>query len=383
MRFQHRQLLFVAAECALGVHMAAAQAPEPFQAIDLNAALSADKLAAQLSAKRVVFVGETHDRYDHHLNQLEIIGSLHKLEPGLAIGVEYLEQRFQPQVDDYIAGRTTEKEFLRTTEYFQEWGYDYRLYAPIFRFAREQGIPVRALNVPTDLVSAVARLGTAGLTAQQRASLPAEMAPADEDYRGRLRQAFEAHGSAKPHAFDHFVEAQLVWDESMAASAAAWLTANPDRRMVVLAGSGHLAFGSGIPKRLERRTHAAYAIVLNGGGSEDLGPNMADYLLLSRKQELPPAGTLGVSLEEKNGQCRVRSVNPGGAAERAGLMRGDVLVEIDGQPVNRIADVRLALWDRKPGERVRAAVRRMRRFGAASARNIEVELMAQSKPPAG
>jgi uncharacterized iron-regulated protein len=213
-----------------------AQDRASFDAVDLDTTLSLDRLTAQLATNRVVFVGETHDRYDHHLNQLEIIRRLHQLDPNLVIGVEYLQQAFQPQLDDYIAGRSTEQEFLRATEYYQGWGYDYRLYAPIFRFAREQRIPVRALNVPTDLASAVAKVGAAGLSAEQHASLPKEMGTADEDYRSRLREAFETHGAAKPDAFDHFVEAQLVWDEGMAENAAAYLNANQGRRMVILAG---------------------------------------------------------------------------------------------------------------------------------------------------
>ena len=86
-----------------------------FSAVDLDTTLSPDRLAAQVATKRVVFVGETHDRYDHHLKQFEVIRQLHQLDSNLAIGVEYFQQPFQPQVDDYIAGRTTEKEFLRST----------------------------------------------------------------------------------------------------------------------------------------------------------------------------------------------------------------------------------------------------------------------------
>src|ERR1019366_3747554 len=129
--------LVLALAFVLGVIGATAQDERSLEAVDLDTTLSLDKLAAQLATKRVVFVGESHDRYDHHLNQLEIIRRLHQLDPSLAIGVEYFQQPFQPQVDDYIAGRTTEREFLRATEYYQGWGYDYRLYAPIFRFARE------------------------------------------------------------------------------------------------------------------------------------------------------------------------------------------------------------------------------------------------------
>jgi uncharacterized iron-regulated protein len=216
---QYRFLLVLTLACPPGFIRAIAQDQASLEVVELDTTLSLDRLAAQLATKRVVFVGETHDRYDHHLNQLEIIRRLHQLDPSLAIGVEYFQQPFQPQVDDYIAGRTTEKEFLRTTQYYQGWGYDYRLYAPIFRFAREQRIPVRALNVPSDLASAVAKVGIAGLSGQQRAHLPREIGAADEAYRSRLHKAFEQHKSAKPDAFDHFVEAQLVWDEGMAESA--------------------------------------------------------------------------------------------------------------------------------------------------------------------
>jgi uncharacterized iron-regulated protein len=385
-------LTFAWAFCAFGVPDRA-QDRISLEAIDLDAPLALGPLAAKLADKRVVFVSETHDRYDHHVTQLEIIRRLHELDANLSIGVEYLQQPFQPQVDDYIAGRTTEDEFLRATEYFQGWGYDYRLYAPIFRFAREQHIPVRALNVPTALPSGIFKSGMAAaakLPEKQRAYLPKEILPADEDYKGRLRSAFAAHGPAKPGDFDHFVEAQLVWDEGMAESAAAYLNANPGRRMVILAGSGHIAFGSGIPKRLERRTHATYAIVLSSG--DELQPHMADYLVLSRKQDLPPAGVLGVTLQESPGQespgsevksgseanvgGRIRALSPGGAAEKAGLKKGEVLQEVDGQPIHGIADLRIALWDKKPGDHVRVSVRPKR----GEARTYEIELTAPAKP---
>ena len=64
---------------------AIAQDKASFDAIGLDAALPLDKFAAQLATKQVVFVGEEHTRYDHHLNQLEIIKRLHELDPNVAI----------------------------------------------------------------------------------------------------------------------------------------------------------------------------------------------------------------------------------------------------------------------------------------------------------
>lgn len=344
------------------------------EAVDLNTGLPLDELAGQLATKRVVFIGEIHDRYDHHLNQLELIRRLHQLDPNLAIGVEYFQQPFQSQVDSYIAGRISETEFLRNTEYYQRWGYDYRLYAPIFRYAREQRIPVRALNVPTALASDVAKVGIAGLPEKDRIYLPREIQPADEAYRNRLYDAFQAHRDVKTGTFQHFVEAQLVWDEGMAESAAAYLNGNSGRRMVILAGLGHLEFGSGIPRRLQRRTNATYAIVLNSG--EEIEPHIADYVLLSTKQDLPPAGSLSVHLLERNGECRIGSLTAGGAGEMAGLKKGDVLVTIDGQSIKMIADARLALWDKKPGDLVRIEVRRKRLLWTPPHLNFEVKLTA-------
>ena len=346
------------------------------QAIDLDTPATLDSVVTKLAAKRVVFIGENHTRYDNHLDQLELIRRLYQVDPSLAIGVEYFPQRLQPQVDDYIAGRTTEDQFLRDVNYFQTWGYDYRLYDPIFRFAREHRIPVRALNVPASLTAAVAKVGIAGLSEQQRAELPREIEPADEAYKTRLRAAFEEHRAAKPGEFDHFVEAQLVWDESMAASAASYLSAHPGR-MVILAGAGHVVFGAGIPKRLERRTHVAYAVVLGSG--IEIEPQIADYIVLSKEQALPPAGVLGVNLKQEGGECRVGSLDPAGAAEKAGMKKGDIVESVAGQNVKTVNDARVALWDKKPGDRVRVSVRRGRRLGAGARLDFEIELRPAGK----
>jgi hypothetical protein len=205
--------------------------------------------------------------------------------------------------------------------------------------------------------------------------LPKEIQPADEAYRARLRAAFEEHKTSRPDAFDHFVEAQLAWDESMAASAAEYLEANQGRRMVILADSGHVEFGSGVPSRLERRLHVTYAIVLNSG--VNIEQRIADYILLGNRQQLPPAGVLGAQLEEKGGECRIRSLDPAGAAEKAGLKAGDFLLDIDGEPVKTTADVRLALWKKNPGDRIMVSIRRGTPLKGT--RKLEVELAAPSQ----
>ena len=68
------------------------------QALHDGKRLAFPALIEALDTHRVVFVGETHDRYDHHLNQLAILQALHRRNPQVAIGVEWFQQPFQPVV---------------------------------------------------------------------------------------------------------------------------------------------------------------------------------------------------------------------------------------------------------------------------------------------
>jgi uncharacterized iron-regulated protein len=336
--------------------------------VDVRLSTMTSGLVEKLRDKRVVFVGETHDRYDHHLNQLEVIRQMHKTQPGFAIGLEYFQRFSQDDLDDYIAGKLDEKQMLRATGYYDNWGYDYRLYAPILRFAREQHIPLLALNVPSGLTSMISKFGIAGLTQDWKDQLPKEMGSADAKYRERLRTSFEQHEDKSAAAFERFVEAQLVWDEGMAERAAEYLKRSAGNRLVVLAGSGHM-FADGIPERLKRRTGASYSVVLSN--SSDIEAGMGDILLLSPAQTLPPAGILGVRMHDGNQGCAISDLVPGGAAAQAGLRKDDMFVDIDGEAVHTSAEVKVALWERKPGDKVHVRVLRGKETAEA-----DVELKA-------
>src|SRR5262249_20609306 len=135
-----------------------------------------DSVVADISAARAVFIGEEHDRYDQHLTELEIIRRLYQRDPSRwVIGVEFIQRPFQADLDAYIAGKIDEREFLKRTEYFDRWGFDFRLYRPIFHFAREHAIPVVALNATRELSEEVAKVGLEGLKTPLREQLPGQI----------------------------------------------------------------------------------------------------------------------------------------------------------------------------------------------------------------
>jgi hypothetical protein len=174
---------------------------------------SLDQLMSALAEKRVIFVGESHDRYDHHLNQLAVIRGLHEHGADLAVGMEFFQEPFQPYLNDYMAGRIDERTLLKETEYFERWRFDYRLYRDILTYARDNGIPLVALNASTELVAEVSKNGIGGLKPEDRARLPWDLKPADAAYKGRLRPIFALHGKTSEERFRRFVDVQAFRDE--------------------------------------------------------------------------------------------------------------------------------------------------------------------------
>ena len=274
-----------------------------------------EELARRAADSRVVLVGEAHDRFDHHLTQLELICRLHAADPDLAIGMEFFQQPFQQPLDDYVAGNGNTDTLLRDTEYFSRWRYDFRLYAPLLEFAREQRIPVIALNVPSEITRKIARQGRAALSAEERASLPSADAPVGDDYRARIRAVFDQHPEVAGGNFDNFLAAQLLWDEGMAAHAADYLARHPGRHMVVLAGAGHVS-PDAIPRRLARHGGLEPLVVQPGEASTD--PEV-DFVVEASPIPMVPAGKLGVYLSEDDQGVKVEHFAEDSGAHAAGV----------------------------------------------------------------
>jgi len=152
---------------------------------------------------------------------------------------------------------------------------------------------------------------------------------------------------------------QLLWDEGMAERAARFLESHPDHLLVVLAGSGHLAWRSAIPQRLTRRLEADHAIVLNSWQGE-IGPGLADFLLLPVERSLPPAGRIGMVLDADDSGVKVTTCFEDSPCSAADIRPGDRLTAIDAHPVNSETDVPLAMWDKQPGDRVTLSIVRKR-----------------------
>jgi uncharacterized iron-regulated protein len=326
-------------------------------ALDLHALTTLDALMPKLLDKQVVFVGEAHDHYADHLAELDIARRIHQVHPDLVIAMELFSQSYQPVLDDYVAGTIDEKTMLQRTRFFQSSHFDYRLFRPILRFAHDNHIPIVALNVPDGISHKVALGGFASLAGEERKWIPAEINRENLRYRQRVDEVYHLHPPGIFHGFENFLDAQLLWDEGMASRAAEYLKIHPGIHMVVLTGGGHLIYGDGIPSRLIRRVQLSSAIVLNDTDGS-ISPDMADVMLFQQTQELPSAGTLGLTTSEVNSSVRVASLVDDSAAGAAGVLVGDTIIALDGQRLSDTADLLIAMLDKAPGDNVRLTVLR-------------------------
>lgn len=329
--------------------------PMPLPRLDVQTLNRLLEIVGKLGQTKIVYVGESHDQFSHHLVELEIIKELHRQEQPIAIGMEMFQKPTQPALDRYLSGEIDEKEFLKQSQYFTRWGFDYKLYKPILDFARAHGIPVVALNVDREIEDKAYRLGLDSLSPEEKAHIPAQLDYSDKAYEARLRKVFEKHESAHSIPFERFHQAQVLWDETMAESVSEFLKKHPEYRMIVLAGVGHLAYGSGIPRRVARRAPFRHAIILN---DVEMEKGIADYVLSPQPVDYTPAPKLMVFLLETHGRVTIQGFSENSISEKAGLKSGDVILQIDGTAIHAVDDVRAELLYHKKGDHLAIKVAR-------------------------
>ncbi len=216
--------------------------------------ISQNALLDRLAQADVVFVGEQHTDPATHALELTVLEGLHRRAgKRLTLGMEMWERDTQPALDAYGHGRTDEAAFRKAARPWSNYQTDYR---PLVEYAKANGIPVVASNVPQPIASAVGKRGLAALAdfpADQSAALV--QAPHDGAWL-RFKAVMEgmggAHGGMAMDAamIGRFYEAQVVRDETMAESITRRLEAAPGGLVLHLNGQFHSDYGDGIPRRV-------------------------------------------------------------------------------------------------------------------------------------
>jgi len=316
-----------------------------------GAVVTPKDLAARLDGVRLLFVGESHTDMDFHRVQLRVLQELHRRGRQVLVGLEMYPVEAQSWLDRWtLEPGMTETSFLEESHWYRSWGYHWNYYRDIFLFARQSEIRMFGVNVPRDVVQAVRKEGFAGLSPEQKALLP-ERVDTDSAEHQQLFRAFfgdedSLHGNLPEPMFQGLFRAQCTWDAAMGWNAVRALETHGDEGaiMVVLVGSGHVAYGLGAERQARRWFDGKTASLIPVPVADETHDERVDVVQASYADfvwGLPPVTdplypTLGVSTPEtKSGEhYKVIMVSPESVARAAGFEVGDELVAMDGVAID-------------------------------------------------
>jgi uncharacterized iron-regulated protein len=322
------------------------------------------ELAARLASTRLLLIGEEHTNTQCHQVQYRVLEALINAGRHVLIGLEmypYTEQRF---LDQWSRGRMTEDEFVRTSRWYDNWGYNWAYYRDIFLLARDHKVPMFAVNTPREVVAAVRKKGLANLTPEEAAHIPKDIEVNNADHMTFFKTTFEGNegpvhgGGMSDDMWMNMLSAQVTWDATMGFNSVQALKARKDPKaiMVVLVGSGHVAYGLGIERQARKWFDGPITTLIpvsvGTPGRGFLRSTQASYanFIWGVPDEFDSAyPSMGTSTAVGTGdaQRRVIIVQEGSPAAQAGVKVGDVMQSFDG----------VALTDKETFSRLMAAKR--------------------------
>ena len=326
--------------------------------------ISFEQLMEDLNSTAIIFVGETHDRPEHHRIQVKMIQWLLKKGKDVVVAMEMFERFQQSILDRWGQGLLAEEEFLKKVKWETTWGMDYDLYKGILDEVRDHHLKLLGLNIERDLVRKVAHHGINGLSHEDKMKLP-EMDLTDQQHRHYIASMYKNHQDGSAKNFEYFYQAQCLWDEAMAETLSQFLQSPEETGKVVLifVGSGHVVFDFGIPKRFYRRAPILYKTIVLKEWEKEMSQDLyftgtssplANFLWITKptppEKKRPRMGVVLMEKEDSKGLW-IERVIPESPAEKAGLLPGDQVIAVEGEDITKVKDIHDALsrkgWEKE------------------------------------
>jgi uncharacterized iron-regulated protein len=211
-------------------------------------------LPSRLALARFVLLGEKHDNPDHHQLQAALVRALVAAGRRPAVAFEMLDTGQAAALARHLAASPRDAAGLGDAVGWTESGWPpWRLYEPIAHAALEAGLRIVPANLPSRVISSVARGNMSALppslvtTHALDRPLPAELQAA------MATEIREAHcGHAAEPMISNMVVAQRARDAHMAQAMQTTATDGT----ILIAGAGHVRHDRGAPIYLRAGTPA-------------------------------------------------------------------------------------------------------------------------------
>ncbi|WP_293787001.1 ChaN family lipoprotein [uncultured Pedobacter sp.] len=198
--------------------------------------ISLDDIVADMEHADVLFFGEDHNDSVGHYLEMELLQKLHSKYPlKMALSLEMFHTDVQTEVDEYLAGLISEKNFVKES---RAWG-NYKDYRPLIEYAKENRIKVIAANAATRYSNAVTFSGLKVLEKFPKASFtflpPLPIDTAQGRYYEKFTETLGGHNMGTMKIY----QTQNLWDATMAWSIHKCIKANKGIKILQLNGRFH------------------------------------------------------------------------------------------------------------------------------------------------
>jgi len=260
---------------ALALVSGCATMPRGYTALREGRNLELQELLQEVQQARVVFVGEAHTSRQDHLVQLRVLRHLRQQGRAVALAVEMFPPEAQEVLDEWLAGRVSDKAFRKL--FRQYWEMPFSYYRGLFRYAKAEGIPVFGINALRQDIQRVARQGLAAVPPELLQLLRFRPCAQEPSYV----QALGFNRLRHRGSLGHLCDAQRLRDTIMAYHMARILESTP-YTLVAIMGAGH-ASRPAVPRLLLERMPGLQIKVLLPRNMQhmvgrDLDVSMGDYI---------------------------------------------------------------------------------------------------------
>jgi len=226
---------------------------------------SLKSIVYQIGLVQVVFLGEMHsDPVAHYLQEIILRKTTDRYwnnaysskRRQLVLSMEMFERDVQMVLDEYLLNIIDEHHFLSCV---RPWRNYYQDYHPLVKYARKNNLKVLAANAPRRYVHRVAQQGQLALNDLSAIAktwiAPLPIKPPSENMK-KIFQELQINGAMMRLAHknisgkSHILDAQNLWDATMAYSIDEELSNTPRALILHLNGYFHTLSGTGIPEHL-------------------------------------------------------------------------------------------------------------------------------------
>lgn len=197
-----------------------------------------------LNRAEVIYIGEVHDRPGDHKFEARLIKTLARNRVPFVAGWEMFDRSQQPILEAWQRGQLTRAQLFEQTGFRRAWAVYSPWYARILDETRRFGIRNLALNARPALAHKAGQ--GMQMTPAETAELPRGFSTDEGAFRNFTRM-MGAHPGMDTNSLRRFFKAQSLWDETMASVILDFHAREPQTKVVVLTGRGHVEGGYGIP----------------------------------------------------------------------------------------------------------------------------------------